>query len=183
MILRKTMVLLLASPCLIALVGCEVGTSIRVVGGPSFSLDGSGRLASFNVYGPRAGYKIATPLDSKSLVWSIQPVSGSTSGLLVADMNLAYGSVPKGYEQTVPSGGAALPLTTGQVYAFIAETTGAQGAQGFFYMDKTGPIQVSGGPCPSEFVGNVKPVKCGTNEAFVEPKDLEEFVRENRVQK
>jgi hypothetical protein len=29
----------------------------------------------------------------------------------------------------------------------------------------------------------VKPVKCGTNEPYVEPKDLEKFVQENRVQK
>src|SRR5579863_6599655 len=99
---RKTIALLLALPCLLGLVNCEVGTSIRVLGGLSFSLDGSGRLASFSVYGPRAGHKVATPLDSKSLVWSIQPMSGSASGLLVTDMNLAYGSVPKGYEQTFP---------------------------------------------------------------------------------
>jgi hypothetical protein len=96
----------------------------------------------------------------------------------------ADGSVPEGYLQMFPNNGGALPLATGQVYAFIAETTGAQGAQGFFFMSTGGPIQINvPGLCPSAFVGDVKPVKCGTNEAFVEPKDLEEFARENRVQK
>jgi hypothetical protein len=28
----------------------------------------------------------------------------------------------------------------------------------------------------------VKPVKCGTKEPYTEPKDLEKFVQENRVQ-
>ena len=111
-------------------------------------------------------------------------MSGIKPGRLVVDMDLAYGDSPDGYAQTVPSNGPALPLATGQVYAFVVETTGAQGADGFFYMDKSGPIQIKvPGLCPSAFVGDGKPLKCGTNEAFVEPKELEEFVRENRVQK
>ena len=49
-------------------------------------------------------------------------------------------------------------------------------------MDKTVPIPISvRGLCESAFVGDVKPVNCGTNEPYVEPKDLEQFVRENRV--
>ncbi len=108
---------------------------------------------------------------------------GSTSGLLITDVDVAYGTVPKGYAQTFPVNGTALPVVAGQVYAFIAETTGAQGAHGFFYVDKSAPIQINVGVCPSHFVGDVEPVKCGTDEAFAEPKDLEEFVRENRVKK
>jgi hypothetical protein len=165
--------------------GCEVGTSVRLEGGPSFALEGSGRLASLSVYGPRPGHKIATPLDTKSLVWNIEPMKGSPSGVLVTGMDdLTYGKVPKGYVQTFPSSGAAVPLATGQVYAFFADTTGASGANGFFYMDKNAPILINvPGLCQSAFVGDVKPVKCGTSEPYVEPKDLEEFVRENRVQK
>jgi hypothetical protein len=34
---------------------------------------------------------------------------------------------------------------------------------------------------PGAFVGDVTPVKCGTSEPYVEPKDLEKFVQENRV--
>jgi hypothetical protein len=99
-------------------------------------------------------------------------------------MNLLYGRVPTGYVQTVPSGGVASALTPGLVYFFIAETTGAAWAHGFFYIDQNKPIPINvPSLCPSAFVGDVKPVKCGTNEPYVEPKDLEEFVRENRVQK
>jgi len=166
----------------VLLLGCEVKTSARLGSGPSFSLNGGGHLASFTVYAPQPGGKIATPNDSKSEVWSIRRASGNPRGEMVARMNLLYGRVPTSYVQTVPSNGAASALTPGLVYYFFAETTGAPGAEGFFYMDKTVPIPISvRGLCESAFVGDVKPVNCGTNEPYVEPKDLEQFVRENRV--
>jgi hypothetical protein len=162
--------------------GCEVSTTARIQQGPTFSLDGSGRLASFTIYGPPSGRKIATPYDEKSQVWSIQPSNGFPDSILVARMNLVYGSVPKGYIQTVPPSGSAPGLSTGLVYYFIAETTGAPWAQGFFYMDKTGPIRIEvPGLCPSAFVGDVKPVKCGTKEPYVEPTDLEQFAKGHRA--
>jgi hypothetical protein len=48
-----------------------------------------GISASFTVYAPQPGRKIATPNDSKSEVWSIRRVSGT--GEMVAGMNLLYG--------------------------------------------------------------------------------------------
>jgi len=108
----------------------------------------------------------------------------SGRGEMVARMNLLYGKVPDSYVQTVPSTGAPPALPSGFVYYFFAETTGAPGAEGFFYMDKATPIQVNvPGLCESAFVGDVKPVKCGTSEPYVEPGDLEKFVQENRVKK
>jgi len=183
MTLKKTAAVLGAELCLLATLGCEVKTSVRVERGPSFSFDGSGRLASFTIYGPQPGHKIATPYDDKSQVWSIQPSRGFPDSILVAGMNLVYGGIPKGYTQTVPHNGSAPALSTGLVYYFIAETTGAPWAQGFFYMDKSGPIRIAvPGLCPSAFTGDVRPLKCGTNEPFVEPKDLDQFNRENRIQ-
>lgn len=109
-------------------------------------------------------------------------MNGNSRGEMVAGMNLLYGRVPSGYVQTVPSNGTASALTPGLVYYFFAETTGAPGAEGFFYMDKTIPLLINvPGLCESAFVGDVKPVKCETNEPYVEPKDLEKFVQENRV--
>jgi hypothetical protein len=184
MTLKNALTLLLSGLYLLTLPGCEVATSARLGAGPSFSFDGSGRLASFTIYGPQSGHKIATPYDDKSQVWSIQPSNGFPDSILVARLNLVYGSLPKGYTQTVPHNGSAPSLSTGVVYYFIAETTGAPWAQGFFYMDKTGPVRIAvPGLCPSAFVGDVKPLKCGTSEPYVEPKDLEKFVQENRVQK
>ena len=174
------MSLLLGEICLFGLLGCEVKTLANLRSGPSFSFDGSGHLASFTVYAPQPGRKIATPNDTKSEVWSIRPVSGR--GEMVARMNLLYGRVPSGYVQTVPSRGAAPPLSSGLVYHFFAETTGAPGAEGYFYMDKTTPILVNVPDlCASAFVGDVKPVKCATGEPYVEPKDLEKFIQENRA--
>jgi hypothetical protein len=121
--LRNATSLLLVVICLVAL-GCEVRTSVRLGPGPSFSLDGSGRLVSFYVYGPRQGHKIATPVDDQSLMWSIAATKDGP-GALVTGMQIEYGKVPKGYVQKFPSSGAALPLTSGRVYIFDAETTGA----------------------------------------------------------
>jgi hypothetical protein len=181
---RNALLLFLSCLWLLALLGCEVGTSVTIEGGPSFSFGGSGRLVSFNVYAPEPGHRIATPLDAKALVWSIEPVSSSPSGAFVTGMSLVYGKVPTGYVQKVPNSGAAGRLISGQVYYFVAEATGASGSHGFFYVDKNGPIPIDvPGLCPNAFIGDVKPVKCGTNEPYVEPKDLEEFVRENRVKK
>jgi hypothetical protein len=183
MTLRKSVSLLATGFCLLTLLGCEVRTSVKVESGPTFSFDGSGRLVFFRVYGPRPGRKIATPVDAQSLMWSIEPASDSPSGASVTGMEIAYGKVPRSYLQKFPSSGAALPLVIGKVYVFDAETTGAPGVNGFVYMSRNGPIQINvPGLCGSAFVGDVKPVRCGTKEPYVEPKDLEEFVRENRVQ-
>lgn len=162
--------------------GCEVSTSARIHDGPTFSLDGSGRLVSFRVYGPQPGRKIATPNDEKSLAWCFKPVAGF-QGALVSRMEVKYGNVPKAYVQTVPTSGAAPVLSSGLVYYFFAETTGASGAEGFFYMDRTTPTVISvPGMCESAFVGDVKAVKCGTGEAYIEPQNLEQFVKEHRVE-
>jgi hypothetical protein len=115
-------------------------------------------------------------------MWSIEPAHDAPSGVLVSGMEITYGKVPRGYLQEFPTSGAALPLAIGQVYVFDSVTTGAPGANGFVYIGQSGPIQINvPGLCGSSFVGDVKPVKCGTNEPYVEPKDLEKFVQENRV--
>ena len=179
---EKTRRILLVGFCLL-LCSCEVTTSAKIGSGPSFSLDGGGRLSSFTVYAPQPGRRIATPNDAKSEVWSFRTASGNSRGERVAGMNLPYGRVPTGYVQTVPSGGIVSALKPGLVYFFIAETTGAAWAHGFFYIDQNKPIPINvPGLCPSAVVGDVKPVKCGTSEPYVEPKDLEEFVQQNRVQ-
>ena len=180
--LRSSVSLSLLCFLLLTLLGCEVATSVRLAGGPAFSFDGSGRLVSLSVYEPQPGHKIATPLDSKSLVWRIEPASHAPSGALVTGMDIAYYKVPKGYVQKFPGSDTPVPLAGGLVYAFIAETTGAPGANGFFYMEQSGPILINvPGLCQSVFVGDVRPVKCGTSEPYVEPKDLQKFAQENRV--
>jgi hypothetical protein len=128
---RKATAALLDVIWLIALLGCEVGTSVRVAAGPTYSLDGSGRLASFVVYGPRAGHRIATPLDTHALMWSLEPQRGATNGLLVVNREVTHGKILDGYVQTFPGHGPANTLSPGLVYAFEAETTGGQRRERF----------------------------------------------------
>ncbi len=171
-------ILLLAS-----IVGCgEVKTSATLQSGPSFVLSGSGRLASFRVYGPAPGHKIATPLDTKSLTWYVQASDGYFKGSSLKQLLLTYGEAPQGYKQIVPSTAVVPKLTSGVVYYFYAETTDAPPAGGFFYLDRNEPTEIAvPGLCQSAFVGDVRPIKCGTGDPFVEPTDLDAFVRENRV--
>lgn len=170
---------------LLVAVGCgEIPTTVKVEDGPSFAFRGSGRLASFRIYGPQPGHKIATPFDDKSLVWRVQPIEGYFKGARVQRLNVAYGVLPKGYTQTVPENAAPVPLSQGQVYYFLAETTNAPPASGFIYLDGRKPIEIAVPDlCQSGFVGDVKPLKCGTNEAYTEPANLEQFVQQNRLQK
>jgi hypothetical protein len=169
---------------LLVLSGCrEIPTSAKIDNGPSFSLHGSGKLASFRIYGPQPGHRIAIPFDSKSLVWRVEPSKGYFKGARVERLQIKYGNVPSEYTQTVPNSGTAPALVAGQVYYFWVETANAPPAEGFFYMDGGIPIPTKvPGLCQSGYVGDVKPLKCGTNELYVEPSNLEQFVRENRVQ-
>ena len=171
-------------PVLLFFAACEVSTSARISAGPTFSLTGSGRLASFRVYGPSQGRKIATPFDQKALAWLIQPAQGYFKGAPVEGLKIKYGEVPTGYAQAVPMAGTAAALGGGKVYWFFAEATGAPGTEGFLYFDGNTVTEIEvPGLCQSGFVGDVKPLKCGTQEPFTEPRDLELFVREHRVQR
>ena len=170
---------------LTSLVGCgEVKTSAHIQSGPRFVLSGSGRLASFKVYGPAPGRKIATPLDAKSLTWHVQPSDGYFEGASVQGLSLEYGQIPPRYKQIVPTTAVVPKLASHAVYYFYAETTNAPPAEGFFYLDGNEPTEiVVPGLCQTTFVGDVNPIRCDTNEPFIEPTDLEAFVRKNRVQK
>lgn len=174
---------LVGTSLLLLLSGCrEVPTSVDIGSGPSFSLRGSGKLASFRIYGPQPGHRIATPFDSKSLVWRVEPSKGYFKGARVERLQIKYGNVPPEYTQTVPDSGTAPALVAGQIYYFWVETANAPPAEGFFYMDGMTPVLTKvPGLCQSGYVGDVKPLKCGTNESYVEPKDLEKFVQENKV--
>lgn len=163
--------------------GCsETKTSVQLRRGPTFSLRGSGQLASFRVYAPQRGRKIATPFDTKSLAWSVQPSDGYFKGARIERMLFDYGKVPVGYVQTVPNIGAAPRLASHLVYYFYAETTNAPAAEGFFYLDGDVPTDIAvPGLCQSGFSGDVKPLKCGTSDPYTEPADLEQFVEQHRI--
>lgn len=177
----RVLISIFALVLMVSVNGCEVSTTATIHQGPTFALDGSGTLVSFSIYGPRPDHKIAIPNDAKSLVWSINPLTGYR-GNSVTRMEVTYAKVPTGYLQTIPTAGTPPELNSGLVYRYFAETTGAAGAEGFFYMDKTTPIAITVPYlCASAFVGDVKAIKCGTGEPYTEPKDLEQFVKEHRI--
>lgn len=183
---------------LLALTGCgniheEVPTSVKVGSGPSFSFHGSGRLASFTVYAPLSGQRIAAQrAEVASVGWQVVASKGYFEGTRVENLQLTYGKVPDGYVQTVPSGArAAPPLPAGVIYSFFADTTGAAIATGYFYVGKSGAIQVEVPDlCLTMVGGHWVRVKCGwvgspsgglTTEPYKEPTDLEKYAREHRV--
>jgi hypothetical protein len=178
--------MVLLASCLMCCLACERErpTVVGVSAGPSFFFSGSGRLAVFTVYAPRNGEKIAYPdPDVASVVWQIKTAKGYFEGIQVEGFKLAYGKAPDGYTQVVPSQSqVAPPLPLGVVYAYFAETSGAPVAGGTFYMDRSGPVQVKlPDPCLMMLNNRKVRVKCGTNDPYQEPSDLESLVRQYQV--
>ena len=81
---------------LLVLSGCrEIPTSVKIGTGSSFSLGGSGRLATFTVYAPQSTQKIAFPdRDLASVVWQVTASKGYFKGSHVKGLQLTYGKVP-----------------------------------------------------------------------------------------
>jgi hypothetical protein len=177
--------LLFVAACWTCVAACnwEVPTTIRVTSGPAFVLAGSGDLASFTVYAPRAGRRIATgSSEIDTVVWQIKASKGYFGGARVEHLQLVYGKLPDGYKQTVPSQSqAAPPLAPGVVYGFFAETTNAPGMGGTLYMSEAGPTQIYFDLCVTRIKGRDVAVNCRTNEPYEEPTDLAKFAREHQV--
>jgi hypothetical protein len=184
--LKNALLLLFLAASLTYAAACnwESPTSVRVSYGPAFIFSGSGRLASFTVYAPHTGQRIASPNpDVATVVWQIRVSKGYFEGSHVERMQLSYGKLPDGYNQGVPSQSQrAPPLASGAVYSFFAETTDAPAIGGFFYMSETRPTQINVPDfCLRLINGRDVAVKCGTNEPYQEPTDLEKFAQQHRV--
>jgi len=181
--------------CLVMLSACEVPevrTTVKLASGPSFSMRGSGRLAIFTIYAPPKGQRIASPFstlwkpqpDIAPVLWQFQASDGYFKGAYVEGLEVIYGKLPDGYIQTMPNGSkAAPPLPAGAIYSFSAETTGAGGAGGHFYVDRSGVAQAVAVPdlCRAVKDGHEERVNCTTKEPYQEPDDLEKYVQQHRT--
>src|SRR5258708_25482577 len=95
----------------------EVPTSVKISNGPTFSLSGSGRLASFTISAPPNGQKVPVPCDTAllpcsglaSIVWQVVPSRGYYKGTRVEGLQILYGRVPGGYDQTAPAQSSLAP--------------------------------------------------------------------------
>jgi len=177
---------LLFSLWLITLSSCkeERPTAVQVLAGPSFRLVGSGRLASFTVYAPQTGQRIAFPQPDVSIpIWRIEASSGFFRGNRVQGLQVSYGEVPREYRQVVPGQTQPAPaLASGNVYSFFAESTDAPVEDGYFYMDGNEPIQVTiPDLCLMLVDGRQVRVNCSTKKPYKEPLNIEEIVRQNRI--
>ena len=168
------------------LVGCqsEKATVVSVRQGPVFAFSGNGRLATFTVYAPHAGQHIADPHpDVATIMWQIRAKTGYFEGAQVGGMQLSYGKIPDGYNQTVPESPRQAPSPMpGAVYSFFAETTDAPGIGGFFYVGRASLTQITVPDLCLKLVnGREVDVKCGTDAPYREPSDLEKFAQEHQV--
>jgi hypothetical protein len=162
----------------------ERATSVAVENGPSFTLEGSGRLASFTVYGPQNGQSIAFPHSDVSVtVWRIEASSGFFEGIPVKGFHIVYGRVPEGYRQVIPAPTQGAPgLNPGIVYSFFAESTNAPVADGYFYLNGSEPIQTTiPDLCIMLSNGHEIRVNCVTKRPYEEPANLLEVVRKNEI--
>lgn len=165
----------------------EIPTTVRVEPGPFFRLHGSGRLAHFTVFAPRRGEDIAFPdSDVATVAWRIDSAGGYFQGQHVEGLTIRYGSAPAEYKQAVPDGHQPpASLVSGRVYAFIAETSDAPIASGYFYVTDAGPIQIRVPDlCVGMLGGRKERVSCHSDTAvpYTEPTDIESFARQNQIQ-
>lgn len=187
MILRKIIIRLAVGAFLVLLVGCEapeIPTAVKVGPGPSFALTGSGRLASFTIYAPMVGQKVAFPHgEVSSVVWQISSSTGYFKGTRVNGFDLIYGKVPEGYKQIVPDHPQVPPsLQSGLIYSFFAESTGAGVASGSFYVGKSGTaLSVATDLCLTLENGHNVRVSCKTRQPYREPADIEKFALDHQV--
>jgi hypothetical protein len=180
--------LLVCAVCMMYFSSCDLErpTSVAVLSGPTFMFSGSGQLAVFIVYGPHGGERISYPHpDVSMIIWQVRASAGYFNGSNVESFRLIYGTVPRGYTQTVPSQSqVAPPLLPGLVYSFFAETTNAPVKDGFFYMSGTQPVQTLIPDLCLELVnGHETRVRCSDKQPYEEPADLERVVLENRTDK
>lgn len=120
---------LIASIVLVMLfTSCTRETSIVVGGGnaPQFTVSGSGRLTSLQVFGPASN-----DLDVKLslLLWQIEPATDARSGVTLDEIkSISFGQVPPGYVQRFPLAGARpAALAEGANYRAQFDTSNAQG--------------------------------------------------------
>jgi hypothetical protein len=116
-------------------------------------------------------------------IWQIKASGGYFEGARVGGMQLPYGKVPDGYRQTVPEQ-SQQPIAPppGAIYSFFAETTDAPGIGGFFYLGGKGLTQIIVPDlCLKLINGREVSVKCGTNDPYEEPTNLEKFAHAHQV--
>lgn len=184
-VLGASLALLLLMGACLYVIG-EHPTVVTISSGPSFLMRGSGELASFTVYAPRRGNRIAFPHeDDGDIAWQIVTKNGYFKGTRVSGLTVRYGEVPPGYSQVVPGQNRpALPLSDGMVYSFFAETTNAAGATSYFYMNQSQPmLTFIPGLCLTNKNGRNLRSKCGSggDRTFREPANIEEVALKNRM--
>ena len=159
-------------------------SAISVESGPSFTLHGEAQLASFTVYAPLNGTKIANPYDPSSAIWEIQGPKPHVfgSGIEIEGLRLIYAGIPRGYTQTVPNAPQVTPqLASGKIYSFEGCSTLSGCLSGYFYIDKTGGVEAVGVPgCWVSTGHGVIRADCETHDPLHEPADLEKYSREHR---
>ncbi|MEO6394012.1 MAG: hypothetical protein ABIP75_19315 [Pyrinomonadaceae bacterium] len=107
---------------------CTRETAILVGGGnsPQFTVSGSGRLTSLQVFGSASNDPEVKP---SLLLWQIEPTGDARSGLTLDELrSISFGQVPPGYVQRFPlSGARPAVLTEGADYRAQFDTSNASG--------------------------------------------------------
>ena len=118
-----------ALPLLVTLaVSCARETTIVVGGGtsPTFTVSGSGRLTSLQIFGPASS---DPEVKLSLLLWQIERDATAPVGTSLDDLgSISFGQVPVGYVQRFPlAGQPPVQLTEGANYRAQLDSTDAGG--------------------------------------------------------
>ena len=140
----KTLNLFLATAFFFVLTGCERKTTVTLQGEeqPTFVLSGSGRLGELLITKP-AQEQTNNSLDAKNIIWRI--TATSMPGERVETLHsVTYGTVPRGYNQTIPVGERPPKLQPGKRYGYLFVTADAPHAAGYFEIRDGKVVMVEG---------------------------------------
>jgi hypothetical protein len=120
-------------------VACEIDTKLQVEEGnpPKITLSGSGTLTRLIIVGHKMLRRTEGP--DSSAVWCIK-MTDYDNGQQVWQLSpIRYGKMPEGYIQIYPEQGEAPQLEENVTYRIQVDTSGANGASGYF-MIKDGKV-------------------------------------------
>src|SRR6266511_2370989 len=99
---------------------------------PTFRLSGSGNLIFFSVSEVSPDDQHRVPIERSSndirIIWQIVPTGLSSDATIMRKLPpITYGSIPKGFEQTIPKTGVPPNLVEGKIYQAGGPASNANG--------------------------------------------------------
>ncbi len=126
--LCKLLPLLIVAMLQCSICACNIESDTKIIvtsnsTSPTFTLQGSGNLSRFVVYGPLIGEYASE--EDRPVLWKMFPNSNGTSKSVSDLPPIKFAEVPSGWTQYTPKDGKPSPLVDGLTYRVVANVNSA----------------------------------------------------------